>query len=317
MAHQGNLGSIDFIPINIPLLLLSQDDWVKHAIHNFYTRVFYEVLNCTTGIKDKDKPIFYNNSNISFVNKFGLIHYIVIGYSTGITFGLSLDKNGGKPFVKQVDSSSFTNEQVKNKDVIRLDFKHFNEPHQIRQIFHLQYELLTFMHAGMSVASTPAYKMKELRSTNSTSTLDAIRKQLNSMISAFKRAGSVITMDEGDRFEYTPFDATPAEKLNDILIGLLSTVTGLPKAYIGANRASSLGDSGQADTLQLKMAISRYFNELFKGTVDSLLGTDVQLIANSRDRITWQLDALNALEEVSELDENTKSAMQKEILEIR
>lgn len=302
---------------NLPPMHLNCANWVAYAIDNFYKQIFYDVLAVTNGLSNKQKSIMYNNSSVDYRSKYGLIHYLVEGYTSGNHFALQLVENEGRPFVKKINSYNLNNDDILKNGIVRVDFQHFSEPAQMRQLFYLQYNVLQYIHAGISVSATPTLKISDLRKANTTSNKEALQKQVAEIGQSFTSAGQIITLDGGDSIDFSSFDALPAEKLNDIIIGLMSTVTRLPKSYIGANRSSSLGDSGLADDKQFFKSISRYFNEIFKPVTDQILGTDVTFSTTTRDRITWQLDALNQLDTVENIDDQQRQLLLFEILNAR
>lgn len=160
------------------------------------------------------------------------------------------------------------------KKGIKVSFANFKKATILLVLASLVESLLINANTGLKISQSVLLRIDKLRESVSNQNADDAVLQAKAIEKGLKE-GKGAMLDGADVVELPKFDSEPMEVALDVLFGLMSMVSGLPKAYISGILTAGLNNTGEGDADAVERGLSYYFNSIFKPVCDGLLGTNL------------------------------------------
>ena len=121
-------------------------------------------------------------------------------------------------------------------------------------------------------------------------------------------------MDGEDKTELTNFDPEPMEQALEVLYGLMSMMSGLPRAYVAGQMTSGLNATGEADEMAVERGLRFYFNSIFKPVCDLLFGCKLVYKTSNWRKFAEIAGQLPTLEMTELISKEIKERLIKEVV---
>lgn len=199
------------------------------------------------------------------------------------------------------------------KHGIKLDFSKFHRATILLILAALVELLLNTANAGLNLSRSILLKIKDLRQSVADLNAQDVIAQAKSIKEGILK-GSGALLDAGDGADLTQFDPEPMEQALEVLFGLMSLITGLPRAYVSGELTSGLNATGDADEQAIERGLRFYFNSIFKPVCDTLFGCNLVYKTSNWRKFAEIAAQLPTLEMTELISKETKEALLKEVL---
>lgn len=199
------------------------------------------------------------------------------------------------------------------KQGIHLDFSHFHRATILLILTALAELILHNANAGLNLSKSILLKINLLRQTVADMNAEGALAQAKAIVSGIKE-GKGALLDGEDTVELPKFDPEPMAQALEVLFGLMSLITGLPRAYVSGELTSGLNATGEADEQAIERGLRFYFNSIFKPVCDALFGCNLVYKTSRFHRVAGVLDGLLKLNDMDLIPPEKKQELVKEVL---
>lgn len=196
---------------------------------------------------------------------------------------------------------------------IKLDFSQFHRATILLVLAALAELLLQNANAGLNLSRALLLKFKDLRQDVADLNADKVIAQAQAIADGIKK-GTGAMMDAGDITELPQFNPEPMEAALDVLFGLMSLITGLPKAYISGELTAGLNATGEGDEQAVERGLRFYFNSIFKPVCDALFKCNLVYKTSNWRKFAEIAAQLPTLEMTELISKEKKEELLKEVL---
>lgn len=198
------------------------------------------------------------------------------------------------------------------KNGIKLDFSKFHRATILLILAALAELLLHNANAGLNLSKSILLKINKLRETVADMNAEGALAQAKAIEEGI-RAGKGALLDGGDIVELPQFDPEPMEQALEVLFGLMSLITGLPRAYVAGELTSGLNATGDADEAAIERGLRFYFNSIFKPVCDALFGCNLVYKTSNWRKFAQIAGQLPTLEMTEIIPAEVKQKLMKEL----
>lgn len=199
------------------------------------------------------------------------------------------------------------------KKGVCLDFTHFHRAQIVLALAGLVEMLLLSANTSLNVSKSVLLKVAALRENVANANAEDVIKQAKDIAQGLKD-GKGALLDGADMVEMPQYDTAPMEAALDVLYGLMSFITGMPRAYISGELTGGLNNSGEADETAIENGLAFYFHSIFNPVCKALLGCNDLVFKTSDWRKLAQVANLLPIVETSDaIGQETKEKLYKEL----
>lgn len=193
-----------------------------------------------------------------------------------------------------------------------LDFTDYHRSTILLNLAYLVEQLLCNANASLNLSKSVLVKIAALReSVSNLNAKDAIRQAQDIKEGLEKGQGALL--DAGDAVELPAFDTSPMEAALDVLYGLISMVSGMPRAYVSGEGTEGLNANGEGDELGVERGLEYYFNSVFVPACDQLLGAKLVFKTSAWRKFAQVANFLPVIEASELIPQETKTKLMKEL----
>ena len=199
------------------------------------------------------------------------------------------------------------------KNGVCLDFGNFHRAKIVLMLAGLVEVLLISANTSLNVSKSVLLKISALRENVANANADEVIAQAKAISEGLK-SGKGAILDGADMVEMPQYDTAPMEAALDVLYGLMSFITGMPRAYISGELTGGLNNSGEADETAIENGLAFYFHSIFNPVCKALLGCKDLVFKTSDWRKLAQVANLLPVVETSDaIGQETKERLYKEL----
>lgn len=199
------------------------------------------------------------------------------------------------------------------KHGIKMDFSKFHRATIMLVLAALIEMLLQNANAGLNLSKSILLKISALRQSVSDLNAEGAIAQAKAIVNGIK-TGQGALLDGEDKAELPQFDPEPMAQALEVLFGLMSLITGLPRAYVSGELTTGLNATGDADDNAIERGLRFYFNSIFKPVCDGLFGCNLVYKTSNWRKFAEIAAQLPTLEMTELISKETKDALLKEVL---
>ena len=193
-----------------------------------------------------------------------------------------------------------------------VDFTDFHRATIVLILASLVELLLNNANTSLNVSKSILLKINALRENVANANAGEVIEQAKAIAQGLKN-GTGGLLDAGDVVELPTFDTNPMEQALDVLYGLMSFITGLPRAYISGELTTGLSTTGEADEKGIERGLTFYFNSIFKPVCDKLLGGNLVFKTSNWRKFAEVANLLPVLEATDMVPADYKEKLIKEL----
>lgn len=193
-----------------------------------------------------------------------------------------------------------------------VDFTDFHRATIVLILASLINLLLENANTSLNVSKSILLKINGLRENVANANAGEVIEQAKAIEQGLKN-GTGGLFDAGDNLELPTFDTNPMEQALDVLYGLMSFITGMPRAYISGELTTGLSTTGEADEKGIERGLTFYFNSIFKPVCDKLLGGKLVFKTSNWRKFAEIANLLPTLEATDMVSKEYKNKLIKEV----
>lgn len=291
---------------------LAQKDFTEWFCKNLYRKVLLDCYARAADFPQKKESVLWD-SVVNTQSARGLVSILAEGMTdTEHEVYLLYVNNTVRPALTEEERQAILNDLTGDHGII-LSFKDFYQTKILKQLAALLFCALKNANTGLHLSQSVILKISGLRENISVLNSQGPTAQAKALVQALTQDGKGAMLDSGDLIETPPFDPEPMEKTLDVIFGLISLSTGLPRSYVDGLVNSGLSDTGEADSLAVERALSFYFNSIFKPVCDKLLKCNLVYKRSSWRKFAEVANLLPVLEATDMVPTEYKEKLIKEL----
>ena len=193
-----------------------------------------------------------------------------------------------------------------------VDFSDFHRATIVLILASLVELLLKNANTALNISKSILLQINGLRENVANANAGEVIEQAKAIAQGLKN-GTGGLLDAGDIVKLPTFDTNPMEQALDVLYGLMSFITGLPRAYISGELTTGLSTTGEADEKGIERGLTFYFNSIFKPVCDKLFGGSLVFKTSNWRKFAEIANLLPTLEATDMVPEEYKTKLIKEL----
>lgn len=193
-----------------------------------------------------------------------------------------------------------------------VDFSDFHRATIVLNLASLVELLLKNANTALNISKSILLQINGLRENVANANAGEVIEQAKAIAQGLKN-GTGGLLDAGDIVKLPTFDTNPMEQALDVLYGLMSFITGLPRAYISGELTTGLSTTGEADEKGIERGLTFYFNSIFKPVCDKLFGGSLVFKTSNWRKFAEIANLLPTLEATDMVPEEYKTKLIKEL----
>lgn len=288
-------------------------EFTEVFVYEFFHKILTDCFNKAGDFPAEKQQALWDSVLIDTDAKAGLISILARGMLKR-SAELYLVYDGG--FVREA-----SNEEKKKIDAnpasnagAKISFTNFKKATVLLVLASLAESLLVNAKAGLKISESVLLKINALRDKVSLLNSGGVIEQARAIERGLKE-GKGALLDAADAVEMPVFNSEPMETALDILFGLMSMVSGMPKAYVSGILTGGLNNTGEGDAEAVDRGLAYYFNSIFKPVCDKLFKTNLVFKSSNWRKFAEIANFLPVLEGVGEdiLPKEYKEKLIKEL----
>lgn len=299
LGSAGN--SSESLPDIFPIPIL-QKDFVTIDVQNIYSRILTDVLERTQGIKDDQQNLLWDNC-LGSEKQDGLITLVAKAMVNKQDLYLVY-----KPDLKVVRKAT-QEEETKIRDDYKargessvgvyVTFKNFIKSDMVKFYSMLEYCAIGGLWKQANISKAVLIKINDLRASVSLSDAAKAEAQGKKMATGLSE-GKDLLMDAKDILESLAPDLTATNSTLELISKKHSFYLGLPASYFsGEGQASSLSDTGKADSKAVERGLKPYYFSIAKPVIEGIFGVKTTFKSEDSEMLTTALNALEVMDRTS------------------
>jgi hypothetical protein len=289
------------IPNIYPMPILSRD-FVSTDVRYVYSRILTDVLERTTGIKDEQMPLLWDNCSASESSE-GVVTMLSRAMTEKNDLFLVYDKSVQVVRVANAtEAQQIKNDyQVKNGSSVGtyVTFKKYDRTDMIKFYSSLEYVTVSGLYKTMNLSTAIQLKLNDLRSSVGAIDGSVIQAQAL-LIAQGLGAGKDVMLDAKDTVESSKPDLTAINQSMNLIVEKRAFYLGMPASYITVITSKGLGDSGQADAKQIDRGLKNYYFSVVKPAIESLFGIKTEFKSEDLSQVANSMEVLKTFDVTSE-----------------
>lgn len=287
----------DIFPIPI-----AQRDFVAIDVQNIYTRILTDVMERTQGIPDAAKNLLWDNC-LGSEKPEGLVTMIAKAMVNKKELFLVY-----QPALKVIRAATPTEEtQIKadykdrgeSKTGVYITFKNYIKSDMVQFYSTLEYCAIGGLWKQANLSKAVLLKISDLRASISLADAAAAKTQGKTMADGLSE-GKDILMDAKDVIESLSPDLTATNSTLELISKKHSFYLGLPASYFsGEGQASSLSDTGKADSRAVERGLKPYYFSIAKPVIEGIFKVKTTFKSEDAEGLTAALNALEVMDRTS------------------
>lgn len=193
-----------------------------------------------------------------------------------------------------------------------LDFTDYHRSTILLNLAYLVEQLLYNANASLNLSKSVLVKIATLRESVSNLNAQDIIQQAKDIKDGLQK-GEGALLDAGDAVELPAFDTNPMEAALDVLYGLISMVSGMPRVYVSGEGTEGLNASGEGDETSVERGLEYYFNSVFVPACEQLLGVRPVFKTSSWRKFAQVANFLPVIEASDLISQDVKTKLMKEL----
>lgn len=185
------------------------------------------------------------------------------------------------------------------KKGVRISFDNFQKATILLVLASLMQGLLENANTGLNISRSVLLKISNLRQDIAEDDSQKAIQQAKAIVEGLKQ-GKGAMLDGADIVEVPNFNSDTMEAGLEVLFGLMSTFSGMPRAYVSGVLTAGFNTNSEGDDSAIERGLSYYFNSIFKPVCDNLLGTNLVFKRSSWRKFAEIANLLPVLEGVGE-----------------
>ena len=261
------------VSLSFPLVYGGRNaEFTSVFVFEFFHKILTDCFSMSGDFPpDKQKALW--DSVVSTSAQQGLITLLAHGMLNR-TGALYLVYDGGFVRIANRTEEREIDADPSGKKGIKVSFANFKKATLLLVLASLVESLLINANTGLKISQSVLLRIDQLRESIAQQDSENAVEQAKAIEQGLKQ-GTGAMLDGKDVVEIPKFDPEPMEVALDVLFGLMSMVSGLPKAYISGILTAGLNNTGEGDADAVERGLSYYFNSIFKPVCDGLLGTNL------------------------------------------
>lgn len=312
---QQNRTATDYsVSLAFPLVYGGKDaEFTSVFVFQFFHKILTDCFSLAGDFPEEKQKALWD-SVVSTSARQGLITLLANGMLNR-TGSLYLVYDGGFVRVANKSEEREIDDNPAGKKGVKISFSNFKKATILLVLASLVESLLVNANTGLKISQSVLLRIAGLRDSVSNQNAEDAIKQAKAIEKGLKE-GKGALLDASDVVDLPKFDSEPMEVALDVLFGLMSMVSGLPKAYISGILTSGLNNTGEGDAEAIERGLRYYFNSIFKPVCDSLLGTHLIFKTSRWRKFAEIANLLPVLEAVGEdlFPKEYKDKLIKEIM---
>lgn len=159
----------------------------------------------------------------------------------------------------------------KKMGAVGLCFADFKQATILLVLASLMERLLENANAGLNISRSVLIQINQLRESVSLPNAEGAIAQAKAIEQGLK-SGKGALLDAADKVEVPVFNTDPLESALEMLYGLMSFFTGMPRAYVSGELTAGLNATGEGDQQATEQGLKFYFVSIFKPVCEQLFG---------------------------------------------
>ena len=280
-----------------PLLL---EAFVKNDVQALYKRILTDVLERTTGIKDDQKKLLWDNCMKSESND-GLVSLLSKAMAEKNELFLIYEKIADDGVIRKAtadEQSQIKADYAKKagSDVgIYVSFKNFTLNDMIKLYSAIEYATINGLYVTANVSRAVQLKVSDLRGSVANTDATIAINQAKNMVKALKQ-GKGLLMDAKDIIETAKPDLSATTTAIDFINQKRSFYLGLPASYLEGVASKGLGDSGKGDNKKVESGLRNYYFSIIKPVTEDLFEVKTTFKSDDFESITTANETLKTFE---------------------
>lgn len=279
MALLSNLFSFPSISSTVTLpniykLPVEQLAFVETDIKTIYSKILTDVLERTTGIKDDQLPVLWDNCLQSETSK-GLVSLLADAMAGKKDLFLIYSKQLGTLREATSDEQSKIKDAYSKGNAVEgelfVSFKNFTKSDLIRFYSIIEYCIVSGLYKQANVAQALQFKMKNLRGTVAVNDKEEVKTQVQAMAEALGK-GSDVYMDAEDKIENASPSVDPIKEGIALVQGKKCFYLGMPLSYVNGEITKGISDTGEGDSKAVERGLKAYYYSIVKPVVEAMFG---------------------------------------------
>lgn len=289
---------IDIFPIPI-----SSSQFVTIDVQNIYSRILIDVMERTQGIPEEAKNLLWDNC-LGSEKQDGLITMVAKAMSLKkelfLVYFPDLKLIRMATPVEEADIKADYKDRGESNIGVYISFKNYIQSDMVRFYSNLEYCAIGGLWKQANISKAVLLKMSDLRASVSLADSSKASKQATAMAKALAE-GKDLLMDAKDIIESLTPDLTATNSTLDLISKKHSFYLGLPASYFsGEGQASSLSDTGKADSKAVERGLKPYYFSIAKPLVEGIFkNAKTTFKSEDSEGLTAALNALEVMDRTS------------------
>lgn len=290
-----SLPSIYTLPVN-------ELAFVETDIKTIYSKILTDTLERTSGLKDEQIQVLWDNCLQSETNK-GLVSLLADAMATKKDLFLIYSKElGTLRLADTAEQDRIKASYASGKPVdgeLFVSFKNHTKSDLIRFYSIIEYCMTAGLYKQSNVAQSLQFKMKNLRGSVSVNDKEEVKNQVKTMAESLGK-GKDIYMDAEDEITTS---APPIEPINEglaLVQGKKCFYLGMPLSYVNGEITKGISDTGEGDSKAVERGLKAYYYSIIKPVIEAMFGIKTTFNTQDFRMITAANEVLKTFELVGE-----------------
>lgn len=287
----------DIFPIPI-----AQKDFVSIDVQNIYGRILTDVMERTQGIPEDAKNLLWDNC-LAAEKQDGLITLIAKAMVNKRDLFLVYRKD-----LKIIRAATAEEESKIRADYkargessvgVYVTFKNYIKSDMVQFYSTLEYCAIGGLWKQANLSKAVLLKINDLRASVSLSDSAKAAEQGKKMAEGLAD-GKDLLMDAKDIIESLSPDLTATNSTLELISKKHSFYLGLPASYFsGEGQASSLSDTGKADSRAVERGLKPYYFSIAKPVIEGIFNVKTTFKSEDAEGLSTALNALEVMDRTS------------------
>jgi hypothetical protein len=283
-------------------LPVDQLSFVDTDIRTIYSKILTDVLERTSGIKEDQMPVLWDNCLQSQTNK-GLVSLLADAMAGKKDLFLIYKPDLGTLREATSDEQNRIKDAYSKGQAVEgelfVSFKNYTKSELIRFYSIIEYCIVAGLYKQANVAQALQFKMKNLRGSVAVNDKEEVKKQVQGMAESLEK-GKDIYMDAEDEIANSSPSIDPIKEGIALVQGKKCFYLGMPLSYVNGEITKGISDTGEGDSKAVERGLKAYYYSIIKPVVETMFG--VKTTFNSQDfrMLTAANEVLKTFELVGE-----------------
>lgn len=283
----------------------------KAFVFELFRKILTDCYDRSTDFPEKHQTALWD-SVVSTQAQKGLISLLAL-HMTNKTADVYIKLDNGIVRECTQQEKEIIDKDPSGKNGIKLNFASFHRSTILLILAALVEALLKNANAGLKLSQSLLLKINALRQSVADLNAQSVIEQAKAIAKGIKE-GKGALLDGEDKTELTNFDPEPMEQALEVLYGLMSMMSGLPRAYVAGQMTSGLNATGEADEMAVERGLRFYFNSIFKPVCDLLFGCKLVYKTSNWRKFAEIAGQLPTLEMTELISKEIKERLIKEVV---